>query len=45
LGEEAPQAARVWEQARDDFTPFRAFSPPVRTVLYTTNSIVIYSLN
>ena len=38
-GKKYPQAARVWEQAWDDFTPFLAFSPPVRKVLYTTNSI------
>src|SRR5512146_3343679 len=38
-GKKYPQAARVWEQAWDDFTPFLAFSPPVRKLLYTTNSI------
>ena len=38
-GRKYPQAARVWEQAWDDFTPFLAFSPPVRKMLYTTNSI------
>ena len=38
-GQKYPQAARVWEQAWDDFTPFLAFSPPVRKMLYTTNSI------
>jgi transposase-like protein len=38
-GKKYPQAARVWEQAWDDFTPFLAFSPPVRKMLYTTNSI------
>jgi putative transposase len=37
-GKKYPQAARVWEQAWDDFTPFLAFSPPVRKLLYTTNS-------
>jgi hypothetical protein len=40
-----PQAARVWEGAWDDFTPFLPFTPPVRKLLYTTNSIVISSLN
>ena len=34
-----PQAVRVWENARDRFTPFLAFTPPVRKLLYTTNSI------
>jgi putative transposase len=38
-GKKYPQSARVWEQAWDDFTPFLAFSPPVRKLLYTTNSI------
>ena len=38
-GKKYPQAARVWEQAWDDFTPFLAFTPPVRKMLYTTNSI------
>jgi putative transposase len=38
-GKRYPQAARVWEAAWDDFTPFLAFSPPVRKMLYTTNSI------
>jgi putative transposase len=40
-GKKYPQAARVWEQAWDDFTPFLAFSPPVRKMLCTTNSIVV----
>jgi putative transposase len=39
LGQKYPQAARVWEDAWDAFTPFLAFSPPVRRLLYTTNSI------
>ena len=38
-GKKYPQAARVWEQAWDDFTPFLAFSPAVRKLLCTTNSI------
>jgi putative transposase len=41
LGQKYPQAVRVWEDAWDAFTPFLAFSPPVRRLLYTTNSIVI----
>jgi len=44
-GKKYPQAVRVWEQAWDDFTPFLAFSPPVRKLPCTTNSIVISSLN
>ena len=38
-GKKYPQAARVWEQAWDAFTPFLAFSPAVRRLLYTTNAI------
>ncbi len=39
LGQKYPQAIKVWENAWDRFTPFLAFSPPVRKLLYTTNSI------
>jgi putative transposase len=39
LGRKYPQAARVWEDAWETFTPFLAFTPPVRALLYTTNSI------
>ena len=38
-GERYPQAARVFEAAWDRFTPFFAFSPAVRKLLYTTNGI------
>jgi transposase-like protein len=38
-GRKYPQAVRVWEDAWDAFTPFLAFSPPVRRLLYTTNAI------
>ncbi len=38
-GKKYPQAAKVFEDAWDDFTPFLAFSPAVRKLLYTTNSI------
>jgi putative transposase len=34
-----PQATRVFEDAWDAFTPFLAFSPAVRKLLYTTNAI------
>jgi putative transposase len=34
-----PQAARVFEAAWDAFTPFLAFSPAVRKLLYATNAI------
>jgi len=39
LGQKYPQAAKVWENAWDRFTPFLAFTPGVRKLLYTTNSI------
>lgn len=38
-GTKYPQAARVFEAAWDEFTPFLAFSPAVRKLLYTTNAI------
>src|SRR3984957_13075534 len=38
-GRKYPQAARVWEDAWDAFTPFLAFTPAVRRLLYTTNAI------
>ena len=38
-GRKYPQAARVWEDAWEEFTPFLAFTPGVRKLLYTTNSI------
>jgi transposase-like protein len=44
-GRKYPQAAKVFEDAWEDFTPFLSFPPPVRKLLYTTNSIVISSLN
>ena len=34
-----PQAVRVWENAWEQVTPFLAFTPAVRRLLYTTNSI------
>jgi len=39
LGQKYPQAVKVWENARDRFTPFLAFTPPVRKLPCTTNSI------
>ena len=38
-GTRYPQAAKVFEDAWDDFTPFLAFGPATRKLLYTTNSI------
>jgi putative transposase len=39
LGQKYPQAVKVWEAAWDRFTPFLAFTPGVRKLLYTTNAI------
>jgi putative transposase len=39
LGRKYPQAVKVFEDAWDRFTPFLAFTPPVRKLLYTTNGI------
>jgi putative transposase len=39
LGQKYPQAVKVFEAAWDRFTPFLAFTPPVRKLLYTTNAI------
>lgn len=39
LGKKYPQAVKVWEAAWERFTPFLAFTPAVRKLLYTTNSI------
>jgi putative transposase len=38
-GKKYPQAVKVWEDAWDSFTPYLAFTPPVRRLLYTTNGI------
>ena len=39
LGQRYPAALAVWERAWDRFTPFLAFPPSVRKVIYTTNAI------
>lgn len=39
LGRRYPAAVAVWERAWERFTPFLAFPPAVRRVIYTTNSI------
>ena len=43
LGKKYPAAVASWENAWDRFTPFLAFGPALRKVIYTTNSIVILS--
>lgn len=39
LGKKYPAALATWENAWDRFTPFLAFGPALRKVIYTTNSI------
>jgi putative transposase len=39
LGKKYPSAVSSWENAWDRFTPFLAFGPALRKVIYTTNSI------
>lgn len=39
LGKKYPATVASWENAWDRFTPFLAFGPPLRKVIYTTNSI------
>ncbi|WP_428844186.1 MULTISPECIES: IS256 family transposase [Dietzia] len=38
-GTKAPGAVLAWRNAWDDFTPFLAFTPEIRKVIYTTNQI------
>ena len=39
LGKKYPAALATWENAWDRFTPFLAFGPALRKVIYTTNAI------
>ena len=39
LGRRYPAAVAAWERAWERFTPFLAFPPEVRKIIYTTNSI------
>lgn len=39
LGRRYTAAVAVWERAWDRFTPFLAFPPEVRRIIYTTNAI------
>jgi putative transposase len=38
LGKRYPGAVAVWERAWERFTPFLAFPPEVRRIIYTTNA-------
>lgn len=39
LGRRYPGVVATWERAWDRFTPFLAFPPEVRKIIYTTNAI------
>ncbi len=39
LGKRYPGAVAAWERAWERFTPFLAFPPEVRRIIYTTNAI------
>jgi putative transposase len=39
LGKKYPAAVMTWQNAWERFTPFLAFPPEVRKIIYTTNSI------
>jgi putative transposase len=39
LGRRYPAAIAVWERSWERFTPFLAFPPEVRKIIYTTNAI------
>ena len=39
IGKRYPAAVAVWERAWERFTPFLAFPPEVRKMIYTTNAI------
>jgi putative transposase len=39
LGKKYRAAVAVWERAWDRFTPFLAFPPEIRRIIYTTNAI------
>ena len=43
LGRRYPATVATWENAWERFIPFLAFPPELRRIIYTTNSIVIWS--
>jgi len=43
LGRRYPATVTTWENAWERFSPFLAFPPELRKIIYTTNSIVIWS--
>jgi putative transposase len=38
-GDRYPAIVRLWRNAREQFTPFLAFPPQIRKIVYTTNAI------
>lgn len=38
-GQRYPVIIRLWQQAWEQFTPFLAFPPEIRRIVYTTNAI------
>jgi putative transposase len=43
MGRRYPAAVATWERAWERFTPFLAFPPALRRIIYTTNAIVTSS--
>jgi putative transposase len=43
LGRRYPATVATWENAWQRFTPFLAFPPELRRIIYTTNAVVILS--
>ena len=43
LGRRYPATVATWENAWQRFTPFLAFPPELRRIIYTTNAVVIWS--
>jgi transposase-like protein len=39
LGERYPAVVRTWRAAWSEFTPYLAFPPAIRTVVYSTNMV------
>ena len=39
MGERYPAIVKLWQQAWAEFVPFLAYSPEIRTVIYSTNAI------
>jgi transposase-like protein len=44
LGKRHPATVAAWERAWERFTPFLAFPPALRKIIYTTNAIWVLCL-